>query len=62
MVSRIDESTRASVTRLLISFVEQNSRLFADEVLELAAATPSTGSARYRYRPDVAPLLRYPGA
>ena len=57
MVSRVDESTRASVTRLLISFVEQNSRLFADEVLELGR--PLRPIDRKRFVIDIDRMLRH---
>lgn len=35
MVARLDEGMRESITRLFISFAEQDSRYFAEEILEL---------------------------
>ncbi|NLC59172.1 MAG: AarF/ABC1/UbiB kinase family protein [Armatimonadetes bacterium] len=57
MVSRVDESTRSSVTRLLLSFVEQNSRLFAEEVLELGRALRPID--RKEFATDIDRMLRH---
>ncbi len=56
MVCRIDESMRESVTRLLISFVEEDSRFFAEEVLELGQ--PLREIDRKRFTSDIDRVLR----